>query len=235
MLIHKLIGGVLKNRGCYVDFFLVQALDAIKWIQKSGVVLNANTTVLDLGCGFGHFGGELAKLGCQVTLADDDSFVLPEYNRLPFKKINVDHEAISRLGAYDLVICSNVLEHLSRPDHLLESIPSLLKPGGKFYLSWTNWYSVWGGHEFSPFHYLGPKLGYKIYTKWLGKPSQHIPFQNLFPTHIGSTLRLIRSNPHLRINKLAPRYYSELAFLMYLPILREFLAWNCAMMIEKRE
>jgi SAM-dependent methyltransferase len=233
MIIHKLIAGVLRRRGCYVEFFLEQALDAIQWLKRCGVALGPGTTVLDLGCGFGYFGGELAKLGCQVTLADDDSFVLPEYARLPFQRVNIDQDKMQNVGRYDVVIFSNVLEHLSKPDRLLESIPALWNPAGKFYLSWTPWCSPWGGHEFSPFHYLGPKFGYSFYTRMLRKSSQHVPYQNLFPTYVGRTLRTIRKNPSLRISRIAPRYYPEFSFLMHIPIAREFLSWNCAMLIEK--
>jgi SAM-dependent methyltransferase len=234
MIIHKLIAGVLKRRGCYVEFFLEQALDSIEWLKRCGVRLDAKTTVLDLGCGFGYFGGELAKLGCRVTLADDDSFILPEYAQLPFRRVNIDQDELQKIGHYDLVIFSNVLEHLSKPDRLLASIPTLLKPGGKFYLSWTPWCSPWGGHEFSPFHYFGPAFGYWFYTRILKKPAQHVPYQNLFPTYVGRTLRTLRKNPNLRIARIVPRYYPEFSFLMRLPIIREFLAWNCAMLIEKR-
>jgi hypothetical protein len=34
--------------------------------------------------------------------------------------------------------------------------------------------------------------------------------------------------------RMAPRYYTELSFLMHIPVLREFLAWNCAMLIGRR-
>ena len=234
MIIHKLIGGVLKRGGCYVEFFLEQAVDAIGWIRRCGVPLDASTTVLDLGCGFGHFGGELAKLGCQVTLADDNSFVLPEYSKIQFRRIDIDRDNLKEIGEYDLVILSNVFEHLSKPDRLLSAMASLLSPRGKFYLSWTPWYSPWGGHEFSPLHYLGARFGYSVYTRILKKPSQHVPYQNLFPTYIGRTLRRIRNDSNLRIVRIAPRYYPEFSFLMHLPVAREFLAWNCAMLIERR-
>jgi len=234
MIIHKLIGSFLRNQGGSPGFFLLQAQDAIQWIAQSGVRLDAKTTVLDLGCGFGDFGGELAKSGCRVTLADDDSFVLPDYASLPFRQVNIDRDDLEQLGGYDLVICSNVLEHLTAPDRLLSAIPKLLTPEGRFYLSWTNWLSPWGGHEFSPYHYLGPKLGYRFYTKTLGKKSQHEPYRNLFPTHIGSILRKIRANPSLRICRISPRYYPEFSFLMHIPGVREFLAWNCAMLIGRR-
>ena len=44
----------------------------------------------------------------------------------------------------------------------------------------------------------------------------------------------IRRNPELRVLKTAPRYYPEFAFLMRLPVLREFLAWNFAMLIARK-
>ena len=105
---------------------------------------------------------------------------------------------------------------------------------GEILLSWTPWYSPWGGHEFSPFHYLGARFGYSFYTRILKKPSQHVPYQNLFPTYIGRTLRRIRNESNLRIVQIAPRYYPECSFLMHIPIVREFLAWNCAMLIKRR-
>ena len=130
---------------------------------------------------------------------------------------------------------SNVLEHRSKPDRLLESIPALLNPAGKFHLSSTNWLSPWGGHEFFPPAIISePGLGYSFYTKVLKKSSQHVPVQNLFPTYIGRTLKESRRNSHLRILRIAPRCYPEFSFLMRLPVMREFLAWNCAMLIERR-
>ena len=167
MIIHKLIGGFLRHKGGFPEFYSLQATDAIQWIQKKGVVLSAETKVLDLGCGFGDFGGELAKLGCQVTLADDESFVLPAYSSLPFRSINIDRNDLKSLGTYDLVICSNVLEHLPKPVRFIQSAHELLKPRGTLYLSWTNWLSPWGGHEFSPYHYLGVRRGYQFFTKVL--------------------------------------------------------------------
>jgi len=234
MIIHKLIASFLKNQGGTPGFYQLQARDAIQWLVKCGVALGSQTTVLDLGCGYGDFGGELAKLGCQIILADDDSYVLAEYSSLPFRKVNIDRDDLKTVGRYDLVICSNVLEHLPRPDRLLDAVPSLLRPGGHFYLSWTNWLSPWGGHEFAPYHYLGPNFGYRFYTGTLGKSSQHEPYKNLFPTYIGSVIKRIRASPTLRIVRIAPRYYPELAFLLKLPLIREFLAWNCAMLIEPR-
>ena len=235
MIIHKLIAGFLKHKGGFPEFYSLQAKDAIQWIRNNGAPLGSETKVLDLGCGYGDFGGELAKLGCEVTLADDESFVLPAYSKLPFRRINIDQDYLKSLGTYDLAICSNVFEHLAKPARFIQSAHEVLRPRGVLYLSWTNWLSPWGGHEFSPYHFLGVRRGYQFYSKVLKKKSQHVPFENLFPTYIGSTLREIRMNTRLRIMRIAPRYYPEFSFIMRLPVFREFLAWNCALLIEKSD
>ena len=232
MIIHRLILQHLRHRDD-ADFYLLQAEDAIKWLQRSGVVFDANTQVLDLGCGHGVFGGALAKRGCQVTFADESEGLLPELAGAKFLEINIDRDDLARLGKYDVVICSNVYEHLAKPDLFLRNVATILKPSGKLFLSWTNWLSIWGGHEFSPFHYLGAGRGHLIYDKLFKRPRKHTPYQNLFPTYIGQTMKKVRSIPGLKVLRMAPRYYPEFAFLLRLPVLREFLAWNCVMLISR--
>lgn len=232
MIIHKLIAHHLAHRDD-PDFYAMQARDAIAWIERGGVALGPAIEVLDLGAGHGIFGAELLRRGCQVVFADEINALQPELRRHPFRQINLDRDEPSTLGRFDLVICSNVLEHLARPGAFIGSMDQLLKPRGHFYLSWTNWLSPWGGHEFSPFHYLGARFGHRIYDKITGRTRLHTPFVNLFPTYIGSVLRTIRSRPALRVVQVAPRYYPELKFLLRIPILREFATWNCALLIGR--
>ena len=232
MILHKLLIHYRKHRDD-AYFYSLQAQDAIRWIEQQGVGLGKAVRVLDLGCGHGVFGGELVKRGCQVTFADESNGLFPELAGAPFRQVNIDQDDLSALGTYDLVVCSNVLEHLEKPDQFIHSAGQLLAPAGKLYLSWTNWLSPWGGHEFSPYHYLGVHRGHLIYDKFVGRKRFHTPFVNLYPTSIGSTLRVIRREPHLRVIALAPRYYTEFSFLLRVPVLREFLAWNCALLIGK--
>jgi SAM-dependent methyltransferase len=234
MILHKLIAHHIKRRDD-AAFYAMQAMDAIRWIEAAGVNLAPGVSALDLGCGHGVFGAELAKRGCAVTFSDDHNWLVPALKDAPFRPFNIDRDDFATLGQFDLVVCSNVLEHLPRPADFIARMHTLLRPGGRFYLSWTPWLSPWGGHEFSPLHYLGVTRGHRIHD-WLGRAKRiHTPFENLFPTSIGGTLRWIRVQPHLRLERAAPRYFTELEFLVHVPILREFAAWNCALLLSRKD
>lgn len=233
MILHKLLLRFLKH-GDDPEFYLLQARDAIRWLEESGVVLGPQTRALDLGCGHGVFGAELVKRGCQVTFADEQNFLLPEISTAPFRRINIDQDDLATLGQYDLVICSNVFEHLAKPDHFLKTADKTLAPSGKLYLSWTNWLSPWGGHDFAPFHYFGPGLGQWLFDKLVRKPRKHIAYVNLYPTYIGRVLAQIRRSPSLITLRAAPRYYTEFPVLLRIPLVREVLAWNCALLLGRR-
>ncbi len=234
MLLLRLIRHHLRH-GTDAAFYRLQARDAIAWLERTGVEFRPGTTVLDLGCGTGVFGGELRARGCHVTFADAQNWLSPELAaNAVFRAVDLDRDDPGALGRYEVVICSNVLEHLARPGRLLAAIPELLTPRGVFYLSWTNWLSPWGGHDFSPFHYLGPRLGPWVWDRWVRRPRQLRPFVNLFPTHIGPVLRHLRRLPGVQVRRVVPRYYPELAWIMRVPGLREFLAWNCAVVLTRR-
>jgi SAM-dependent methyltransferase len=232
MILHKLIAHHARQ-GYDHAFSRLQVDEAIRWLNAHGLPAQRGAAVLDLGCGSGTFGQRLRECGCEVTFADDADWLGAEVPKSCFRRIDLDTEPVGKLGQYDLVICSNVLEHLRHPDQLIGSFASLLVPGGHFYLSWTNWLSPWGGHDFSPWHYLGPRLGPRVYDRWVGKPRLLKPFENLFVTHIGRTLRQLRCQRDLQVLAVAPRYYTELWPLMKVPLLREFLAWNCAVLLRR--
>ena len=89
-----------------------------------------------------------------------------------------------------------------------------------FYLSWTNGFSV-GGQNF-PCGII-----------WQTVRADSHGGKNLFKTYIGEVLQLLRAQKNLKVRRMAPRYYNEFSFLMNIPVAREFLAWNCALQVEK--
>lgn len=234
MILPRLMARYLKY-GDDPGFYLLQARDTVRWLERSGIRLGEETTVLDLGCGHGLMGAELINKGCQVTFADESNWLMPDMANVDFVAVDINTDDLARLGTYDLVICSNVLEHLPSPETLIGAMDRVLEPGGLFYLGWSNWLSPWGGHEFSPFHYLGPRWGHLVYDKVVGRPRVHTPYETLFPTSIGGTLRMLRDNPRMSVVQVIPRYYPEFALITRVPGLREFLTFNCVILARRTE
>jgi 2-polyprenyl-3-methyl-5-hydroxy-6-metoxy-1,4-benzoquinol methylase len=94
-------------------------------------------SVCDLGCGNGHIAGRLASHGYQVTGIDASRsgirIAQHTYPDARFVEGLINRE-LTNLGNFDLVISSDVIEHLYRPSDLLEAALSILKPGGHILL-----------------------------------------------------------------------------------------------------
>jgi SAM-dependent methyltransferase len=184
--------------------------------------------ILDLGSGPGYFAAALRHVGATVLSVDCDpgelgaGAVAGDACRLPLPD-----------AAVDGVFCSNLLEHTPAPREVLREIARVLEPGGWGWISWTNWFSPWGGHEITPFHYLGPRAGLSLYRRLRGEPRKNLPGVGLFPLHIGATLRIVRDQPDLHLLDCYPRYYPSQRWIVRIPGLREVLTWNCVLLVEK--
>ena len=94
--------------------------------------LDGVRSICDLGCGNGHISGRLAALGYDVTGIDASASGIQIAQRA-YPQVNFVHALIDRdlnPGQFDLVISSDVIEHLYHPSDLLEATVSQLKPGG---------------------------------------------------------------------------------------------------------
>jgi len=98
--------------------------------------LESVQSICDLGCGNGHISGRLATLGYNVTGVDASESGI-QIARRTYPGVEFVHALLDRdlqIGQFDLVISSDVIEHLYRPSDLLEATSSLLKPGGQVLL-----------------------------------------------------------------------------------------------------
>jgi 2-polyprenyl-3-methyl-5-hydroxy-6-metoxy-1,4-benzoquinol methylase len=98
--------------------------------------LDGVRSICDLGCGNGHISGRLAALGYQVTGVDASASGIQIAQRT-YPGVEFVHALIDRdlsLGQFDLVISSDVIEHLYRPSDLLEAAVTQLKPGAQILL-----------------------------------------------------------------------------------------------------
>ncbi|HEU4435024.1 MAG TPA: methyltransferase domain-containing protein, partial [Pyrinomonadaceae bacterium] len=94
-------------------------------------------SICDLGCGNGHIAGRLASLGYEVTGIDASRsgirIAQRTYPQVKFVEALINRELTGR-QSFDLVISSDVIEHLYRPSDLLEAAGMLLKTGGHLLL-----------------------------------------------------------------------------------------------------
>jgi SAM-dependent methyltransferase len=157
--------------------------------------------MLDLGCGPGYYTRALTNAGATVVAIDIDLTELTAA-KLPMARAQADALHLPFGDAkLDGVFCTNLLEHTRQPLRVINEIARVVVPGGWTYLAWTNWYSPYGDHDISPFHYLGPERRFRVWRRLFGEPHKNVPLQNLWPTHVGSVLRYIDDHPSLRTQR----------------------------------
>jgi SAM-dependent methyltransferase len=192
--------------------------------------------VLDVGCGPGWYTQALRERGADVIPIDYSEEELHLHGDPPEGAIVGDAMDLPlAAGSLDGVFASNMLEHTPDFRRVISEMARVLRPGGWIYLSWTNWFSPWGGHDMTPFHLLGPRLGARLYERRHGgRAPKNLLGHTLWPVHVGPTLRFIRSHPELEIVRVEPRYWPRLRFIVHIPLLREVATWNCVIWMRKR-
>lgn len=97
------------------------------------------TRICDLGCGNGYITGRLAALGFDIIGIDASESGLQiarqQYPQAGFIKSFIEQTIeLPEAGTFDLVISSDVIEHLYKPAQLLEAARFLLRPNGQLLL-----------------------------------------------------------------------------------------------------
>lgn len=143
--------------------------ELVKMIEDK--VKNKNVAVLDIGCG----GGNLIKLlkakkyldlyGC-----DWIEKTSPDYKYL---KVDLNEEGLSVYAdsTFDLVIASDVLEHMENPARILREIHRITKPTGHIFITIPN---CWNIYERYYFLLTGNSSRYQSERR--SSPNGHISF-----------------------------------------------------------
>jgi 2-polyprenyl-6-hydroxyphenyl methylase / 3-demethylubiquinone-9 3-methyltransferase len=116
----------------------------LEWIDA--VVSLKGKRVLDVGCGGGILAESMALKGAQVTGIDlaDKALAVARLHSME-SGVAVDYQLISTedlaqtsAGAFDVVTCMEMLEHVPSPASVVAACAALVKPGGTVFFSTIN-------------------------------------------------------------------------------------------------
>jgi 2-polyprenyl-6-hydroxyphenyl methylase/3-demethylubiquinone-9 3-methyltransferase len=116
----------------------------LDWIRQH--VRLADCRAVDIGCGGGILAESMAAAGASVTGIDMAEAALSVARlHLHESGIEVDYQrstaeelAAAEPGAFDVVTCLEMLEHVPDPAQVVRSCAALVKPGGHVFFSTIN-------------------------------------------------------------------------------------------------
>ncbi|WP_456446129.1 bifunctional 2-polyprenyl-6-hydroxyphenol methylase/3-demethylubiquinol 3-O-methyltransferase UbiG [Thiolapillus sp.] len=102
--------------------------------------------VLDVGCGGGILAESMAEKGAEVMGIDmgDANLEVARLHLLEsglevdYRQVPVEKLAAEMPGAFDVVTCMEMLEHVPDPGSVIRACATLVKPGGKVFFSTIN-------------------------------------------------------------------------------------------------
>jgi len=212
-------------------FYRVLADDSVRML--SSYTSLGGTTLLDVGGGPGYFADAFTRAGATYFSIDVDSDLADESGRHR-RVVGTGAQLPFRDEAFDVVYSSNVLEHVAEPWTVAEEMLRVLRPGGVAFISYTVWFGPWGGHETAPWHFLGGHRARRRYRRKFGTEPKNRFGETLFAVTVQDGIRWAGGQHPMEVVDLTARYNPRWAhFLLRIPILREVLTWNLAIVIRK--
>ncbi|MGC9162612.1 MAG: bifunctional 2-polyprenyl-6-hydroxyphenol methylase/3-demethylubiquinol 3-O-methyltransferase UbiG [Thiomonas sp.] len=116
----------------------------LQWIRSHAEL--RGKAVLDIGCGGGILSESMAAAGAHVTgidLAEPALQVarlhaLDAHLDIDYRLISAERLAEQSPGAFDLITCMEMLEHVPDPASIIRSAARLLRPDGWLFISTIN-------------------------------------------------------------------------------------------------
>jgi 2-polyprenyl-3-methyl-5-hydroxy-6-metoxy-1,4-benzoquinol methylase len=189
---------------------------------------------LDLGCSVGVITSELHKSCYLVFGIDIDESALVEAN---INKVQNEYYILGdaltvpvKDHSYDVIVCSQVYEHVPDPNRLAAEIYRLLKDTGICFLSGPNRWAIMEDHYNLPFLSWVPRPWANYYVKLMGRADEYyehplsakqlsMAFSN-FEIY-DYTLHLLSDPEKFAMEKQVPNFLKHVPLWMW----RIFLKW----------
>jgi SAM-dependent methyltransferase len=228
-----LLAGFRKEQSDPVGFYSLLARDTIG--QLSSYTSLDGATVIDVGTGAGFLTRALQEAGARCTGIDYDLHEITAHGDPPPNTLAASALALPfRTASVDVCVSSNALEHVPDPWRMAEEMVRVTRPGGIVYISFTNWLSPWGGHETSPWHYLGGDRAARRYERRHGDPPKNRYGQSLYAVSVAAALGWARSCREVKVLDTLPRYHPRWAGgIVHVPGVREVATWNLVLVLRK--
>lgn len=197
-------------------------------------LLKEGDKVLDVGCGVGNYiSNPLSWLPIEITAIDFDPATI-EYANARNKRKNLefvvaDGETFKSDKMYDLIVCSNILEHMREPRSLLYNMKKLLRERGVLYIGLPNGYGVFEMQNMVPRLLYKTGWGRRLVTRLqngnikdtLNIESQHVQFFT-----VGSARRLLCNSGWQIIKIINEEFLGGIVFDRLFPKLPPLARWN---------
>lgn len=116
----------------------------LDYIAQRAELKGAN--VLDVGCGGGLLAEGLASRGARVTgidMAPENVAAAAHHAAagaltIDYRCVDVEDLARERAGAFDVVTCLEMLEHVPEPERIVAACAAAVRPGGAVFFSTIN-------------------------------------------------------------------------------------------------
>ena len=114
------------------------------WIDRHAGL--SGKKILDVGCGGGILAEGMASAGADVTGIDLSEkalgvaklHLLESGRKVDYRLIAAEELAAEMAGAFDIVTCMEMLEHVPDPGSIVAACAALVKPGGHVFFSTLN-------------------------------------------------------------------------------------------------
>lgn len=203
------------------DLFAFNLCNRDRWIAARAAGVPAGSRVLDVGAGSAPYRNLFAH--CKYTTQDfsqlrDEQLRHGGYGRIDI--VSPANDIPVPDGSFDVVLCTEVLEHVSDPIAVAREFARIVAPGGQLILTAP----LGSGIHQEPYHFYG---GYTPY--WYEKFLREAGFDSVVVTPNAGTLRhfaqeAIRFVQMTRPFAIAAPWYVQLAWLPFWVALAPVLA-----------